>query len=159
MLRNISKAAVVLAVAVLATFCAGAESSNQSQSQDRAGDQDGIHRQVAAYEAALNRRDAAAVANLYTTDGDLVIYDQPRLVGRDAIRWFSEADLPSLSATWRVTIAVSDIRFLGTDMAIVETVATFNEGDVKEDRSTSVMVREGGNWLQAALRVFAAPRS
>lgn len=126
---------------------------------DRAGDEAAIRAQVAAYESGVNQRDAAAVADLYTTDGDLIRDDGPRLVGREAIRRSIETTLSASSPTMRININVTNIRFLNPDIAIVETVATFNEGDVRENRGTSVMVRESGKWLTAALRVFAAEKS
>jgi uncharacterized protein (TIGR02246 family) len=126
---------------------------------DRASGEAAIRSQVAAYESGFNRRDAASIANLFATDGDFIIYDGPRLIGRDAIRQSIERDFSNLAPTLRVGIKVTNIRFLTPDLAIVETVATFNEGDIRENRGTSVMVRSAGNWLQGALRVFAAQKS
>jgi uncharacterized protein (TIGR02246 family) len=124
--------------------------------QDRAADEAAIRAVVAAYETAVNQRDAAAVAGLYTRDADLIIYDGPRLAGREAIRQTLESNYTTLTPTWKINISVNSIRFLAPDKAIVETVATFNEGSIRKDRGTAVMVREGDRWLYAALRVYAA---
>jgi len=80
------------------------------------------------------------------------------MIGRDSIAASANREFNTASQSQRINIVVSNIRFLTPDIAIVETVATFTEGEVRENRGTSVLVREGGTWLQAALRVFAAQR-
>ena len=87
-----------------------------------------------------------------------VVYDEPRAIGREAIQSSTQTAMAGWSATMRAGIKVTNIRFVKPDVAIVETVATFNEGDVRENRGTAVMVREAGNWLDASLRVFVAEK-
>ena len=145
---------LVLILPLAALSCRPGEQGEQ----DRASDEVAIRALATAYESAVNQRDAAGIADLCTTDGDVIVYDQPRLVGRDAIRQAQEARFAALPATLRISLTVTHIRFLTPDLAIVETVATFNEGDIRENRGTSVVIRKGANWLHAALRVYAAQR-
>ena len=53
---------------------------------------------------------------------------------------------------------MTSIRPLTPESAIVDTVARFNEGAVRDNRGTSVFVRRDGKWLVSALRVFPAQR-
>ena len=65
----------------------------------------------------------------------------------------------STSSTRRLSLSGASIRFLGSDVAVLNTRAHFNEGPVKEDRGTWVAVRQpSGAWLISALRVMPAAR-
>ncbi len=98
------------------------------------------------------------VVATYTLDGDFVFFDGPRVVGREAIRKWTTDDLATMPSTKRITLTVTGIRFLADDIAIAETSARFNEGEARENRGTSVFVRQNGRWLVAALRVYPAQR-
>ena len=139
--------AVGLVVSALALEALGAP-------QDEAA----IRGNVAAFEAAVNKRDVAGVVATYTLDGDFVFFDGPRVVGREAIRKWTTDDLATMPSTKRITLTVTGIRFLADDIAIAETTARFNEGEARENRGTSVFVRQNGRWLVAALRVYPAQR-
>ena len=69
-----------------------------------------------------------------------------------------EAGFAATPASTRITLSVTSIRQLSQDVAIAETFAKFNEGAVRENRGTSVLVRQGGRWLVTALRVYPAQR-
>ena len=127
--------------------------------QGRAADEAAIRAHAVAIENALNKRDAAALAVLFTPDGDEINGDGPRIVGREAMRQADGVELAKWSPTMRFSLAVTGIRFLGPDTAIVETLARFNEGPVRSNRGTWVAVRQGGKWLIAALRVYPAQRA
>jgi uncharacterized protein (TIGR02246 family) len=87
----------------------------------------GIREHITAYAAAINQRDAAALAMLYTPDADEVIADGPRSIGRDAIRAAAKRDLPAWPPARRFTLEVTGVRMLTPDIAIVDTSATFSE--------------------------------
>jgi len=143
---------IILALAVMS-------SAAPLAAQDRAADEAAIRAQTVAVENALNNLDgAAALVALFTPDGDEIIGDGPRLVGREAIRQAQEAGQAQRPPTMRITLEVTGIRFLGQDIAIVETSARFNEGPIRANRGTRVMVRQGSKWLIAALRVYPAER-
>lgn len=113
-----------------------------------------IREHQAALAAAINRRDAAALALLFTADGDEINVDGPRTDGRDAIRAATQRELATWPSARRFTLEVTGVRMLTPDIAIVETTATFSEGPVQSNRGTSVVVRRDGKWLTAMLRVY-----
>jgi uncharacterized protein (TIGR02246 family) len=121
-------------------------------------DEAAIRANVSAYETAWNKRDASGVVATYTPDADVVIFDSPRAAGHEAIRKTLEAGFATTPASTRITLSVTSIRQLSQDVAIAETLAKFNEGAVRENRGTSVLVRHGGRWLVTALRVYPAQR-
>lgn len=127
--------------------------------QSRATDEAAIRALAVAIESAINTRDVAALVALFTPDGDEINDDGPRVAGREAMRQASVADFAKWPATMRFTLTVTGIRFLGQDVAIVETTAQFSEGAVRSNRGTWVSVRQSGKWLIAALRVYPAQRA
>ena len=127
--------------------------------QDRVADEKAIRAISVAFEKAINQRDYAGIGALYTPDADLIVQDGPIVAGRVAIEAATQRDWSS-SPTRRITLTVTGVRFLSTDLAIVNTRAQFNNGPVKEDRGTWIAVRQSnGAWLIAALRVMPAARS
>lgn len=127
----------------------------------RASDQlsafrDQARTQAKAYENAINKRDAAAVAALYAQNADVAILDGQRVQGRDAIRNATDAQLKAWPKALRFKLQVASARMLTPDIGIVETNATLSEGPVRSDRGTWVMVRENGKWLISSLRVYPA---
>ena len=120
-------------------------------------DEAAIRANVAAFEAAWNKRDVAGVVATYAPDGDVVVVDGPRVVGHEAIRKSLE-DFSTTPPTMRITLRVTGVRLLSHDVAIADTLAHFNEGAVRDNRGTSVFVRREGHWLVAALRVFPAQK-
>jgi uncharacterized protein (TIGR02246 family) len=129
-------------------------SSPVQQASRRAIDQTAFRQHAVAYANAINRRDASAVAALFTENGDQVIGDGPLLVGRAAIRADANNVLSAWPASMRFALAVTGVRMLDPNTAIVETTATFNEGPVRSNRGTAVMVKEGNRWLISSLRVY-----
>ena len=126
--------------------------------QPRSNAEAAIRHRVATLETAWNKRDAAALAALYAVDGDAIVMDSPLASGRPAIQAAVAADMAKQSPTLRIRITPASIRFLSPDIALVNTIARFNEGAVEEDRGTWIMVRRRGSWLIAALRVMPAER-
>jgi uncharacterized protein (TIGR02246 family) len=120
------------------------------------GDDAAIRALIAFAEAAINRRDFAALAALYTTDGDTIIASRPRTSGRDAIRRSAEAAWATAPSARRLSMTVDAIRFLDSDVAIADTTARFSAGEPREDRGTWVVVRRDGRWLVGAFRVQPA---
>lgn len=127
--------------------------------QSRAADDAAIRAHAVAIESAINKRDVAALAALFTPDGDEINVDGPRNAGRETMRRVWAADFATWPATRRFTLTVTGTRFLGPDVAIVETTAQLSEGAVRSNRGTWVCVRQGGKWLITALRVYPAQRA
>lgn len=113
-----------------------------------------IREHIAAHVAAINQRDAATLAMLFTPDADEVITDRPRAIGRDAIRAAAQRDLLAWPPARRFALDVTRVRMLTPDIAIVDTSATFSEGPVRSNRGTHVVVRREGKWFTTALRVY-----
>lgn len=127
--------------------------------QGRTSDETALRAKVAAFEAAINKRDMSGVAALYATDADVIVSDGPLATGRAAIQAATQRDWGSAPAARRISLTVTGIRFVGSGVAIVNTRAQFSEGTLKEDRGTWVMVRQpGGDWLITALRVMPVAR-
>ncbi len=130
--------------------------TNDTSAQAPTSQEAAIRAQYAAVGAAINKRDAGAVASFFTVDGDEIFFDQARHTGRDVIRANAQQAYAGWTTTQRFTLTVTSIRMLGPDVALVESLATFSEGEIKSNRGTAVMVRQNGRWLIAALRVYAA---
>ena len=127
--------------------------------QSRAADEAALRAHAVAIESAINKRDAAALAALFTPDADEINVDGPRNAGRETMRRVWAADYATWPAARRFTLSVTGIRFVGQEVAIVETTAQFNEGGVRSTRGTWVCVRQDGKWLISALRVYPAQRA
>ena len=124
--------------------------------QGRPKEEAAIRAQVAKYEAAVNGRDRQALTALFTPEADFVFFDGPRVIGRDSIvarTWNAVAAWPT---TMRFSLAVTSVRFLRPDVALVETEAGFSEGEMRSNRGTALVERRGGKWLWTALRVYPA---
>ena len=127
--------------------------------QSRPADEAAIRRSIAAYESAINQRDSRAIAGLFTREADAVFFDSPRMVGRDSIAKGHNEAIGSWPSTRRFSLEVTNIRFLRSDLALVETLGRFSEGEMTSDRGTILMARRDGKWLWDALRVYPAQRS
>jgi uncharacterized protein (TIGR02246 family) len=129
-----------------------------SLAQDHTRDEAAIRQRVAAYEAAVNRHDATALAALFTPDADFVYFDSPLIVSRDSIGKVTGEGLAKWPASRRFTLETRTVRFLRPDVALVETVAHFSEGEMTSNRGSAVFVRDRGTWSWAALRVYPAQK-
>ena len=142
----------------LVALCLLLPATTPALAQSQAGDEAAIRKSVAEYEAAVNRRDAHALAGMFSPSGDFVFFDSPLIAGRDSIEKASQG-LSKRPSTWRFSLEVTHIRFLGPDLALIETLARFNEGEMTSNRGTALMSRRDGKWFWEALRVYPAQRS
>ena len=125
--------------------------------QSRSTDEAAIRNSIAAYVSAVNQRDPHAVAAVFAPDADFVYFDSPRIVSRDSIQK-AHQPISSWPSTRRFSLEVTHNRFLGSDLALVETLAHFSQGEMTSNRGTILMVRRDGKWLWSALRVYPAQR-
>jgi uncharacterized protein (TIGR02246 family) len=130
-----------------------------SLAQDHAKDEAAIRQRVTAYEAAVNRRDGAALAALFTPDADFAYFDSPFVVSRDSIGKRTGDALAKWPPSRRFTLETKRVRYLRPDVALVETVAHFSEGEMTTNRGSAVFVRDQGIWSWAALRVYPAEKA
>src|SRR5262245_18863763 len=139
-------------------FCFLLSATTQATAQSRPKDEAAIRAGVAAYEAGVNARDASAIAKVFTPDADLVVFDSPRVIGRDSIAKLHSDGLASWPPTRKFSLEVKSIRYLGAELALVETQAQFSEGEMQSNRGTILMSKRGGEWQWAALRVYPAEK-
>lgn len=126
---------------------------------ENSSDLSAIRALVQAYEAAVNRRDVEAAVAAYTPDADSWIVGYDRVVGIDAIRRKEEqvASLPGFQS-W--TASIDAIRFVGADVAMVESSGKVTMGGERiAERITWVVERTAAGWRIAALRVMAFKRT
>ena len=127
--------------------------------QSRSADEAALRAQVAAFESSVNKRNIPGVGALYAADADVIMNDAPVVTGRVAIQTATQRDWGSASPARRITLSITGIRFVGPNVAIVNTRAQISEGPVKEDRGTWVMAKQAdGKWLINALRVMPMAR-
>jgi len=122
---------------------------------DRPDDTRAIGALVEAFTKAFNAGDAAAIAATFT-HGALVIDEEgERTLGRAAIRDQYASSLKDSPGS-TIAIQVDSLQFLGQETALEEGRATITPvkgaGAPEISRFTAVYVKEGGHWLQAAVR-------
>ena len=127
-----------------------------ASAQARPKDEAGIREGVAAYVAAVNAHDERKIGEVFAPDADFVFFDSPRLVGRDSIAKTHAERLASWPPTRKFSLDVTNIRFVGADLALIETIGRFSEGEVRSNRGTILATRRSGHWQWAALRVYPA---
>jgi uncharacterized protein (TIGR02246 family) len=122
-------------------------------------DSSAIRALLQAYEAAINGRDVEAAIASYLPDADVWVVGYDRIIGLDAIRQNEEraVSAPGFQA-W--TTSVDAIRFLGADVAVVESSGAVTiAGDRIAERMTWVVNRTVAGWRIAAVRIMAFERS
>ena len=144
-------------ITVLA-FCLILSTTTLASAQARPKDEAGIRDNVAAYVAAVNARDERKIGAVFAPDADAVFFDSPRRVGRDSIAKAHSEALASWPPTRKFSLEVTNIRFLGPDLALIETIGRFSEGDMRSNRGTILVTRRDGHWQWTAVRVYQAER-
>jgi uncharacterized protein (TIGR02246 family) len=122
-------------------------------------DSSAIRALLQAYEAAINRRDVEAAIETYSPDADVWVVGYERIVGLEAIRQNEERAVgaPGFQA-W--TAAIGSIRFVGADVALVESSGAVTiGGDRIAERITWVVNRAQAGWRIAAVRIMAFERT
>jgi uncharacterized protein (TIGR02246 family) len=122
-------------------------------------DSSAIRALLQTYEAAINRRDVAAATATYMPDADVWVVGYDRIVGLEAIRKNEEraVGMPGFQA-W--TTSVDAIRFIGTDVAVVESSGAVSIGGNRiAERITWIVGRTEAGWRIAAVRIMAFERS
>jgi len=111
-----------------------------------------------AYEAAINRRDVEAAVATYLSDADVWVVGYDRIAGRDAIRQNEERAV-GVQGFQSWSTSVDAIRFVGADVALVESSGTVTIGGNRiAERITWVVNRTAAGWRIAAVRIMAFER-
>jgi uncharacterized protein (TIGR02246 family) len=127
---------------------------------DRSADEAAIRANIAAFLKAYNAGDAKAIAELFTTDGQVEDKEGNISEGREAIaRTFG--DVFEANPDKELEVFVESIRFIGADLAVEKgTTKEINPGEAPEyDRYTAVHVRRDGKWQMALARDEEGPDS
>ena len=140
-----------LVVAALAMFFVGRPASRAAESP-RASDEAAIHAAAKTYVDALAKGDAAAIAALWTPDGDIVDAYGNLLPGRRA----ADADAPTEEQPDRPEISIHEtrLRFLTPDVAIEDGTVevTPTTGPPLTGRFSATWVKQEGAGKLAAVR-------
>ena len=113
-----------------------------------------IRAESLAFVAAFNKRDAKAVAALWTEDGEYVDDAGHTFAGRDAIKKFY-AQFFAENAKSEIRIIIDSLRLLSDDAAIENGRAVLEPapaGAPGISNYTAVHVKVDGKWLMASVR-------
>ena len=135
-----------------ASLCLIISLSGLSQgATSHAKDEAAIRDVVKEYLASRERRDAAALGALFTSDADQLVSSGEWRKGRDAL---VKGTLTSSARPGTRTIALETIRFPARDIAIADGRYEITGGQDADRRmwSTFIMTREAGRWRIAAIR-------
>ncbi|MBI4625456.1 MAG: SgcJ/EcaC family oxidoreductase [Verrucomicrobia bacterium] len=159
MKRIVALITTSIAVSLVGPSCQHQTADSAATSpRDRASDEAAIRELNADMERAGNARDQARVAAAYTADGDIwmvAAFGQPdrRVVGPENIRRHLESDHGMPGEKLRLT--VDKIRFLASDVALVEGTSTStHDAGINRATATLVVVRQADGWKLAAARVM-----
>jgi uncharacterized protein (TIGR02246 family) len=132
---------------------AAAEARAQPAQGAREGDKKAIQAAMESFRKAFESRDAKAIAEQWTSEGEYAGADGQKVRGRDALtKGFQAffAKTPELTSK----VEHDEIRFLSNDAAIDEGTVTVRRGPVEaatRANFSALFVREGGNWRLAQL--------
>jgi uncharacterized protein (TIGR02246 family) len=150
-------------VAVTAGFLTGQDRATRAEDAKRGAeaaepkrksDEEAIRKLSAELTAALEKGDAAALAALWTEEGEYVGEDGTTIRGRAALE-AAYAKFFAKSADIKPEITIDGIRFVSRDNAIEEGVAKVRKGKGTEattSRYSALWVRENARWKIAVLR-------
>jgi len=143
---------------VVAAACGGlATAAAQPARATRAADEQAIRAATAAYREALDRGDAAAIAALWTADGDICDETGAMLHGRDTASLVAD---PAAGPRPDFKINDTSLRFVTDDVAVEDgtvEVRLADGGAPLVGRFTAVWTRTDGGWKLAALREARGP--
>ena len=98
---------------------------------------------VEKYVEAFNKRDAAAIANLWATDGEHRGPNDETVKGTENIRQSFAQLFESLPAELPLTVEIQSLHFVTDDVVLEEGIANFGGAS---ERYMAVHKKEDGNW-------------
>lgn len=143
----VAGAAVTVAIAVRAQ----APGTPAGSAAPEAADRDAVVKTARDFAEAFNRRDAKAVAALYTENAESRAAGGPALAGRAAIEK-SYADFFKENAGARIEVLVRSVRFPAPDLAVEEGLLRQTRGPKDLPVTTeyvAVHARVAGKWQVA----------
>jgi len=149
-------ATLLIAFAVaLATVVPGFSAEGKGKKADRKA----ITKLAASYQAAFNRGDAKAIADLYTPDAHFVGARGISLEGREQIQENYERFF-ALNPNVQLTTNVTSTRFVGTDVVVLTGAPKIEPplaGRPVEARTTVLLVKRDGQWMVDSARDTLVP--
>jgi uncharacterized protein (TIGR02246 family) len=132
---------------------------SQSTTTRRSRDEAAVREVYQRFMDAWNRGSGAGLAAVFTEDGDLVGFDGTHLRGPQEIGPFHQRLFDKWLKGSRLVGQVSDVRFLGPDVAVMHavgrTVLRGRRAPAPERDSIQTLVatrQEGGDWRLAAFQ-------
>jgi uncharacterized protein (TIGR02246 family) len=133
--------------------------------QGTPADEAAIRKAAEQFPPAWAKGDAKALAALYTTDADYVSSTGITAKGRAEIQTAYNTQFSGVYKGTSLKNATTNVRFLKPDIAI--TNGTFEvtglrgpggqEAPPRKGISTSILVKQNGQWLITALRAWVPP--
>ena len=144
------------AAIVACIFLGGAVSVADAQSSDPPQN---LRETVNRYVAAWNTHDPGTLASFFTADADMIMGNGPLLRGRPAVEQWWREYFAVQEPERTLTIDVLSTRAITVDVAMLN-VRTTTGGRTTQGtdliarraRGTWLLVRQGGDWLVAAMR-------
>lgn len=153
-------ATATLALVTLSSLAAAPVSMLEAQTPEAS---DALRARVETYETIWNTHDAAAVADFFTVDADMIVGNLPMALGRQAIQDSWAKYFAAIEPERQGTFEIVSLRLITPDVALIniasETGGSDSEGrelPTRLARGTWVLVHETDGWLIAALRAQPA---
>jgi uncharacterized protein (TIGR02246 family) len=104
---------------------------------------------------AFDKRDAAAIAAIWTEEGEFIRNDEEPIRGRTAMQQGYEEFFKTLKGKPTLEIQFNTLRFPSADLAVAEVALQLKDDEGKIIASTwqdIALAREGGQWKLALVR-------
>jgi uncharacterized protein (TIGR02246 family) len=146
---------------VIVYFATQGRTSNQACAADdakpasRQADEAAIQKLGAEFASAFEKSDAAAIASLYTTEGEFIRNDGETIRGPSEIEKAYAAYFKGLKGKKKLEVQSDSLRFPSADTAIAEVTLRLKDEDNDCCASSwreTLLVREGGKWKVAVTR-------
>jgi len=146
MFRHTATAAALLVLALLVL------APGSAAAQTAASDEAAIRAVVAAYSAARDKSDAAALTALFTADADQLVSSGEWRRGREAVVKGSLAS--SQQAQGTRTFTLETVRMLGAAVAVADSRYDIAQTDGVTRRmwASWLLVKDGATWKIAGIR-------
>jgi uncharacterized protein (TIGR02246 family) len=137
----------IAAIALAVVSC----SLQRTVAQEKA--EDAIRETLHTYGTAWNAGDARSISNLYTVDADYTGFGSVMTRGRDEIAQRYESLFTGSFSGSHLTIAMSSLRFLKPDVALVD--GSFDLAEIRQADGTgrsakglfvAIMTNDEGQW-------------
>jgi uncharacterized protein (TIGR02246 family) len=138
-----------LATLGVALFCAQAAWAQPAKNPE----EDVLLKRTEAFVATFNKGDAKALADIFTTDGDLVDPEGQHIKGRKAIEEVYQQYFAATKGA-KLFIHITSVRVVRPDLAVEDglTEVVRPDGPPSTARYTVMYVKQDGQWYLASVR-------